>query len=200
MKKNHLKSFAVICIALVFQGCKTRIVDFTMISTQNVPIDTEGVSFKKATQRVEGKDTKPIILWIPFTPSMKEAIDDAIRKYPGAVALSDGVVYGKSWTCLLFGQNSYVVEGTPVYADKHNQEKELQPINNTKNLVTIQNKQDLQNQENDYMRITHIVETEKNIAELAKMYDVSIPDLLKWNKISTTSLTKGQRIIVYIKM
>ncbi len=196
MKKNHLKSVAAICIALVFQGCKTRIVDFTMISTQNVPIDTEGVSFKKATQRVEGKDTKPIILWFPFSPSMKEAIDDAIRKYPGAVALSDGVVYGKSWTCLLFGQNSYVVEGTPVYVDKQKEKNE--PLSKLEETLKVY--ADKQNQENDYMRITHIVETEKNVAELAKMYDVSIPDLLKWNKITNTNLIKGQRIIVYIKM
>lgn len=55
-------------------------------------------------------------MWIPLGfPNMKEAIDKAIEKYPGAIGLVDGVVKSKGWTAILYGQNSYVVEGTPLY-------------------------------------------------------------------------------------
>jgi len=196
MKNLFLKLLVIICVVLVAQSCKTRMTDFTLISTQNVPL--ENITLKKAQQRVEGKDSAPIILWIPGIPNLKEAIDKAIRKYPGAVALSDGVVYSASWTCLLFGQTSYIVEGTPVYVDDNRQENYNRGSNNSVSNESVQNVQE--QQRNNFMRITHVVEGEKNIAELAKMYEVSISDLLKWNKLSSTNITKGQKIIVYLQM
>jgi hypothetical protein len=45
---------------------------------------------------------------------MKQAIDQALQKTPGAIALVDGVVFSKSWDVILYGQMSYVVEGTPL--------------------------------------------------------------------------------------
>ena len=45
---------------------------------------------------------------------MKEAIDRALEKVPGAVALVDGVVSSKFIYFLVGGMNAYIVEGTPL--------------------------------------------------------------------------------------
>ncbi len=48
------------------------------------------------------------------------------------------------------------------------------------------------------MRITHQVNKEKNVTELAKMYEVSVADIMKWNKLSSPQLTTGQEIIIFL--
>lgn len=64
---------------------------------------------------MEGKDVAHMILFFPTgLPNMKEAIDRALEKIPGAIALVDGVVYSKSFWAVIYGQNSYVIEGTPL--------------------------------------------------------------------------------------
>ena len=73
-------------------GCSQRITDFTIISTKNIDL-SRGAEFTKGSQRVEGEDTKHIIILFPTgIPSTKEAIDRAIEGTPGAVALLDGVL------------------------------------------------------------------------------------------------------------
>lgn len=47
-------------------------------------------------------------------PNLKDAIDRALDKTPGAIGLADGVVYYKSWWAILYGQNKFIVEGTPI--------------------------------------------------------------------------------------
>ena len=116
MKKNILWLLAVV---LLMSSCTQRLIDFTIISSKNVPITDKGTEFQKATSRVKGVDSKWSVLFVPGIPNMKEAIDRAIEQYPGAVALTDGVVYQKSWTCFLVGQNKYIVEGTPLYPEQH---------------------------------------------------------------------------------
>ena len=116
MKKNILWLLAVV---LLMSSCTQRLIDFTIISSKNVPITDKGTEFQKATSRVKGVDSKWSVLFVPGVPNMKEAIDRAIEQYPGAVALTDGVVYQKSWTCFLVGQNKYIVEGTPLYPEQH---------------------------------------------------------------------------------
>lgn len=102
-------------LTLINVGCTTRLVDFTTISTKNVDW-SRAATFNRASARVEGKDLVHIIIFIPTgTPNMKEAIDRAIESKPGGVALVDGVVYSKVWYIpYIYGQISYVVEGTPL--------------------------------------------------------------------------------------
>lgn len=100
-------------ILIVFNGCTYRILDFTIVSTKNIDLTKIG-TFKRTNTRTEGKDVAHIILYIPGTPNMKEAIDRAIEKIPGAVALVDGVIYNKYWWAGVYGQNIYVAEGTPI--------------------------------------------------------------------------------------
>ncbi|NOU36089.1 MAG: SHOCT domain-containing protein [Kiritimatiellaceae bacterium] len=102
-------------IGLISVGCTTRLVDFTTISTKNVDW-SRAATFSRAPVRVEGKDVVHIIVFIPTgIPNMKEAIDQAIESKPGCVALVDGVVYQKLWWIpYIYGQSSFVVEGTPL--------------------------------------------------------------------------------------
>lgn len=111
--KSKLLAIAVLTVFLV-TGCSQRIVDFTIISTKNVDI-SKGAQFERGRDRVEGTDMIHIILSIPTgVPNLKEAIDKALESVPGAVALLDGVVYSKAFYIVLYGQTSYIVEGTPL--------------------------------------------------------------------------------------
>ena len=117
MKKlSFLLLVAVLTVS--FSGCTHRLVDFTIISSKNIPLEDVTGRLKRAPNRVKGKDTSHMVLYFPIGfPNMKEAIDRAIEQYPGAVGLVDGVVKQNSWWTILYGQNSYIVEGTPIYLD-----------------------------------------------------------------------------------
>jgi hypothetical protein len=109
------KAVALVLLGIISTGCTTRLVDFTAISTKNVDW-SKAATFNRSSARVEGKDTAHIIVFIPTgIPNMKEAIDRAIESKSGGVALVDGVVYSKFWWIpYIYGQTSYVVEGTPL--------------------------------------------------------------------------------------
>lgn len=112
--KKLLLSVAIIS---ALQGCVHRIGDFTVASTKNV-------NFKSETHRVDdrrrliGRDTIHIFSIIPtgMYPNIKEAMDNAIEKAPGAVALSNVTVKRIHWYIpLVYGQDSFEIEGNPVY-------------------------------------------------------------------------------------
>jgi hypothetical protein len=100
-------------------GCATRLVDFTVISSKNIEWSRAN-EYQRASQRVEGVDMVHWIIFIPTgVPNAKEALDRAIESVPGAVALLDGVITGKFWWIpYIYGQQSYVVEGTPLIDKK----------------------------------------------------------------------------------
>ncbi len=102
-------------LCVVFASCSHRLIDFTIISSKNVDL-SQMAQFKRGTQRVEGIDKVHIIIFIPTgTPNAKEALDKAIESVPGAVALVDGVITQKFWWIpYIYGQNYFVVEGTPI--------------------------------------------------------------------------------------
>ncbi len=99
------------------QGCVNRIGDFTIASTKNIDIKSE--SHRVDTRRrVQGRDVIHIISFIPTGtfPNMKEAMDNAIEKAPGAVALSNVTVKRGAWYIpLIYGQDYFEIEGNPVY-------------------------------------------------------------------------------------
>ena len=110
-----IRFILAMAIAVSLTGCATRLIDFTMISTKNIDW-THAANFQRGKDRVQGTDEVSIIIFIPTgVPNMKEAIDRAIEKIPGAVALVDGVVTQKSWYIpYIFGKFSYIIEGTPL--------------------------------------------------------------------------------------
>jgi hypothetical protein len=112
-----MKTTKILMLAMItslFFGCTQRIVDFTMISTKNVDL-SKASTFQRGKTRVQGQDVAHMIIYFPIgVPNMKQAIDKALQNTPGAIALVDGVVFYKSWWAVLYGQNIYVVEGTPL--------------------------------------------------------------------------------------
>jgi len=199
MVRKNLFILMVAVFGLAIQSCSDRLTDFTVISTKNVPIGNQPTDLVKGTTRVKGVDKKPIILSIPIgTPNLKEAIDKAIEQCPGAIALADGVVKSKFLYFFFYGESSYIVEGTPLFP------ADFQPNNNQSGFLQNgqgynQPVQTTRDNAKPVMRITHEVNGEKNVSELAKMYEVSVPDIMKWNKLSSPVLTRGQKVIIYLE-
>jgi hypothetical protein len=106
--------FGVTAFALVLTGCSQRMIDFTIISSKNVSIDTSARGSMS-----EGSDWAHWFLFIPVSgtviPSLEEAVDRAIEAGgPEYDALMDGVVYSKFyWALIVFG-NGFRVRGIPV--------------------------------------------------------------------------------------
>jgi len=169
-------------------SCSHRLVDFTMISTKNVPLD-QTLDLAKADKRVKGEDSKGMILSIPLgMPNMKEAIDRAIESYPGAIALSDGVVYSKGWSCLFYGKNKFVVEGTPVYPNNGaGAQTAAQPAARPAAAVPAA------------VQLVHEVQAGETLASIAAAYKVSVRDLLTWNRLSSNVVETGTRLIIYLQ-
>lgn len=195
----------VAAVGLVFcDSCTHRLTDFTVISTKNVPIG-EGVhtDFQKGSKRVKGKDTAHQILIIPLGyPNMKEAIDRAIEQIPGAVGLVDGVVKSSMWTCFLYGQSSYIVEGTPLFPSEYNYEEASygrpggvqKQGQNTVSPASLPN-----HSEGETMMFFHTVKDGETLVTVAQMYGVKVGDIIKWNKLSENSINKGDKLTIRIK-
>lgn len=185
MKKfSFLMSLLVAMVLL--SSCTHRVTDFTIISTRNVPIGKNATTLTKAETRVKADDTTPIILYFPIgSPNMKEAIDKALEKYHGAVALADGVVYYRHWWFILFGQNSYIVEGTPIFeAEKSSAKESVEEIDNEKeNLVVL----------------FHEVKKNETLSTIAETYKVTLGQILKWNELSTPEVPAGTKLKLYVK-
>ena len=162
---------------------------------------------KKADSRVKGVDGKWIVLGFGGFPDMKEAIDDAIEQYPGAVALSDGVVRQKSWNVILFGKNKYIVEGTPVYTTNLSQDfyprrfndnneqngyydasaKEQEPI-----------KAPDQTADKNVLRLEHIVKSGETLQYIANLYGISVKDIIILNNLTSNELYRGEKLLIEI--
>lgn len=101
-------------IAFSFTGCSRRILDFTIVSSKTADFTKGG--FTKGKQRVEGIDMVHIIIIIPTgSLDIKDAVDRAIEKTPGCIALLDGVIRTKAFYIpYIYGQSSAIVEGTPL--------------------------------------------------------------------------------------
>lgn len=178
-----------------------------MISTKNVPIGTVPTDFEKGTVRVKGVDSKPIVLAIPIgSPNLKEAIDKAIESYPGAVGLADGVVKSNFWHALVFGKNSYIVEGTPLllkgttasqYLNDQYQPNNYQQQNNYQQ-PSIQQQQ-YSNAGNDAVVFYHTVKQGETIQSIAQNYNVTVRDIINWNQLNSNTLSTGKKLKIYVR-
>lgn len=121
MKKiKMIYPIAVALSLLMMMNCKSRITDFTIISTKNVDL-TQMASYKRGTARVEGEDKMKVVLFfipIQIKADLKEAIDKALHSVPGAVGLVDGVVYQTSLWAFVYWESGFLVEGTPLINPK----------------------------------------------------------------------------------
>lgn len=139
MKKIFAAS--IIASSVAFSGCTTRLVDFTVISSKNIDL-SRGAEFTRHMSRVEGEDLVHIIIFIPTgVPNAKEALDRAIESVPGAVALLDGVITQEFFYIpWIYGQQKFVVEGTPLIDPKLRRAENI----NKYNVVKIDKKGDVE--------------------------------------------------------
>ncbi len=193
MKK--INSFLSLALVLfVLSGCTHRITDFTVISTKNFPIGAENpTALKKADKRVKGVDKAHMIVCIPTgTPNLKQAIDRAIESYPGAVGLADGVVKSKGWSILLYGQNGFIVEGTPIY-EVQTQGNAAAPGNYVE--APRANTQ----AGGETMVLIHKVKAGDTLTAIAQNYGVTVRDLIKWNMLDSSEVEPGMRLKILVK-
>lgn len=177
---------------VLLSSCTHRVTDFTIISTRNVPLGKNAATLAKGETRVKADDTTPIILCFSIgRPNMKEAIDKAIEKYHGAVALADGVVYYRHWWFLLFGQNSYIVEGTPIFEAEASAESDK---GSAKEGV-----EEKDNEKEDLVVLFHEVKKDETLSTIAETYKVTLGQVLKWNELSTPEVPAGTKLKLYVK-
>lgn len=189
MKKLLFIAFAaLICLS----SCTDRLTDFTVISTKNFPIGTgKPTNIVKADKRVVGKDTKHIVLCIPFgTPNLKQAIDKAIEAYPGAIGLADGVVKHNYFSVFFYGKNSFVVEGTPIYEADVNK-----TADGNSSYGNLQN----QSSSDSGLLFFHEVKSGESLTDIAKSYGVSVADIIRWNGLSSSSVPQGTKLKIHVK-
>ena len=118
MKKFSFYMSLLVAMVLLC-SCSKHLADFTIISTREVPVGQLGINYVKSNTRVKARDTNSIIFGTAMgMPDIDDAVDKAIDKHSGAVALVDVVIKTRSWNFILYGQNSIIVEGTPIYIPK----------------------------------------------------------------------------------
>lgn len=189
-------SFYLLLIIFFLTSCSQRIMDFTMISTKNIPITNEDTKLNQGTHRVQGYDKAHSVLFFLFKrPDLKEAVDNAIEGYPNAVGLTDGVIYFKSWSCFFYGQSKYIVEGTPIYPIK----EEVKPKIFENNEPTEEIKELTAKPNTNSRCLTHIVMKGESLYKIAKQYHVSVPDLIEWNNLAKAEVHPKMKLIIYIK-
>jgi copper chaperone CopZ len=112
-KKGIWLGMLVMVFGMTVTGCATRLGAFTVISTKNIDW-SRASEFTRSNQRVEGEDMYHIIILIPtkFNITIEDAVDKALQKVPGAIALVDAVLRSKSFYIpYIYGRAGYYVEG-----------------------------------------------------------------------------------------
>jgi LysM repeat protein len=192
MKKLLLAALGCLLI-LPFSSCTHRLTDFTVISTKNYPIE-ENRNLKVENTRVKGKDLKHTVLFIPLgVPNLKEALDKAIEKTPGCVGLANGVVKSSGWSVLLYGQSSYIVEGNPIVLQDGESNLTQQQVNSLRNQSQSQG-----GQSQSSVMFYHQVSGSDTLSSIAQQYNVSVADIIKWNKLSSSSVKAGDKLLIYL--
>ena len=101
-------------MSLLFMSCVSRLGAFTVISTKNIDW-SRAAEYQRYNTRVKGKDICHIIIFVPtkFTITIEDAVDDALSKVPGGIALIDAVLREHFIGFpLLYYQEGYVIEGS----------------------------------------------------------------------------------------
>jgi hypothetical protein len=112
-KNYRLEMLVVILVfGAVLTGCATQIGQFTMATTKNVDLSRLG-QFNRTSREVKAQDSTVYILGFKVkTAKMNAALDKALARIPGAVALIDVRISTKSTSLILVRFDSYIVSGT----------------------------------------------------------------------------------------
>jgi hypothetical protein len=116
----------VLAFGFSVTGCATRLGAFMVISTKS--IDWSRTSeYTRSNQRVDGEDNIHLIIFIPTGRkiTIEDAVDNALQKVPGAIALVDAVLRYKSFSIFFYAMRGYYVEGTVLIDPKLASYKEI---------------------------------------------------------------------------
>lgn len=106
----------IIALLMIFMlsACTTRISGITLISDKNIQSkNVIRVSQLSKTKNVVGTSNKFLFLFIPFgTPTLQEALDDALTKANGDLMIDASLYY--TWWWFLIGQQKFELKGTVV--------------------------------------------------------------------------------------
>ncbi|MCX7044616.1 MAG: hypothetical protein NTX50_03885 [Candidatus Sumerlaeota bacterium] len=97
-------------VAAAISGCTVRLMDFTVMSTKNIPCDFA----PRGTG--EGEDISHIIIFVPTKsqPNLKEAMDEAIESRAGDTLMNAKIYYRYWYIPLIYGQDGWTVKGDVV--------------------------------------------------------------------------------------
>lgn len=109
--------FLALASLLMLPSCSVRLMDMTVVTTKNIDLNNPQGYVTSTNGRVKGKTTRHVVCLIPLGGlNYKDAVDDAIQKNGSdCVGLSNAVLRAEGWSLILYGQNSIVVEGDPIY-------------------------------------------------------------------------------------
>jgi hypothetical protein len=102
-----------LAIGTVLTSCATQIGQFTMASTKNVDLSRLG-EFNRTSKEIKAQDSTVYILGIfqVKTAKMQAAMDKALARIPGAVALVDVRISTKRSNLFFVVLDSYIISGT----------------------------------------------------------------------------------------
>ena len=112
-----MKKFLLLCcvtMSILMTSCVSRLGAFTVISTKNIDW-SRAAEYQRNNKRVDGEDVFHIIIFIPtkMNITIEDAVDQALEKVPGAVALVDAVLRSKFFYIpYIYGQSAYIIEGS----------------------------------------------------------------------------------------
>lgn len=99
-------------LVLLLNSCTSRVLDFTMVSTQKVEL-SKVATYERVPGIYSGKDQKHTVVIFPIgQPNGERAVNRAIAQVDGGVALVDGTIESGSWHIpYLYGQSWYTIKG-----------------------------------------------------------------------------------------
>jgi copper chaperone CopZ len=104
----------VLLFGMSFVCCTANLGTFTLVSTRNIDW-SRASEFTRSNQRVSGEDVRKIIVIIPTKANItiQEAVDNALQKVPGAVAMVDVVLKLQNYYIpYIYGRAAVYVEGS----------------------------------------------------------------------------------------
>lgn len=94
-------------------GCTSNMGDFTLVATKNVDLSNLNTAAAEGAQKVTGTDKRGLIFGYGTYPNMKDACDRAEESGNG-VGLTNARLYCNYWTCIIYGEQEWVVTGYPI--------------------------------------------------------------------------------------
>lgn len=109
----------LLLLSVLFCGCRSRVGDFTLITTKNIDLTTFSSHREESGERVTGEDAQFFFFGIPtdfyHICNIKEAVDDALDKKNSYMLIDATIYYERFWIPLCWwGYEKFEVTGVPI--------------------------------------------------------------------------------------